>query len=102
MAHEFTLPLFNSQLEGLHPCQYLVQMGQMLMHHAIEHYNVIHIHMCKRFQANQLLIYKTLECAGCIGEPKGHDFEFKQTPLAIECCTMLVLRVDFNLMIALL
>ena len=76
----------------------------MLMNCATEYYNVIHVHMRKQFQANQLLIHekKMLERARCLGEPKEHDLEFKQPPLAVECCTMLVLRVNFDLMIALL
>ena len=102
MVHAFILLLFNSKLAGLNPRQNLVQIGQMLMHCATEHYNVIHIHTCKHFQANQLLIHKMLKCARCIGEPEGHNFELEQTPLTIECCMMLVLRVDFNLMITLL
>ena len=102
MAHEFTLPLFNSKLAGLHPRQNLMQMGQMLMHCATKHYNVIHIHMCKSFHANKLLIHKTFECARCIGKPEGHDIKAKQTSFAVKCCPVLVLWVHFNLMIALL
>ena len=102
MAHEFTLPLFNSKLAGLHPRQNLAQMGQMLMCSATEHYDVIHIHTCKGFIASQLLIHETLECTRCIGKPKGRDFEFKQAPFAIECHMVLLLRISFYLVVALL
>ena len=80
VAHELTLPLFNSMLAGLHSCQNLAQMGQMLMYCATEQYDVIHIHLCKRFQANQLLMHERLEHTRCVGKPKRHDLEFKQAP----------------------
>ena len=47
----------------------------------------------------ECLVHELLECAGCIGQPKGHDLELKQTKFKTKCCPVLVLRGHAYLMV---
>ena len=40
----------------------------------------------------EYIMHEPLECAGCIGQPKGHDFELKQIKFTSKCRPVLVFR----------
>ena len=67
-----------------------------------ENNDIVHVHACKLLQTRKLFVHEALERAWCVCEAERHNLEFVQTPLAYERGTVLMLRVNFNLMIPLL
>ena len=57
-----------------------------------EHKYVIQIHITKIRHTMECLVHEPLECAGCIGQPKGHDLELKQTKFTSKCRPVLVFQ----------
>ena len=51
-----------------------------------EHKYVIQIYITKLRHTMECLVHEPLEYAGCIGQPKGHDLELKQTKFTSKCC----------------
>ena len=101
-AKEVTFRALDSQFAHTHACQDLLQMTQVRCNVSTEDDNVIHVNTCKVFQSHQLLIHEALEGAGGVGQPKGHDLELVQTPLAGKGRPVLVGGLNLNLMVALL
>ena len=74
-------------------------MLQVFRDQFAEHKYVIQIYITKLRHTMECLVHEPLEYAGCIGQPKGHDLELKQTKFTSKCCPVLVFRCYAYLMV---
>ena len=65
---------------------------QVFRNQFAEHEYIIQIHITKIRHTLECLVHEPLECAGCIGQPKGHELEFKQTKSTSKYHPVLVFR----------
>ena len=76
-----------------------LHMLQVFRDRFAEHKYVIQIHITKIRHTMECLVHELLEYAGCIGQPKGHDFKLKQTKFTSKYHPVLVFKGYSYLMV---
>ena len=64
-------------------------------------YDVINVDVGEFEAVSQEVIHRALESTWCIAQAKGHHLELVRSELCLECCTLYVVRMYADLVIAL-